>query len=125
MMTVPVAIIEAKLGRDWRADAWVVGENKGRAILTLPNPHFPGWMPHPQGGSGPPAQPLQPLPRDQWPLWALAVAKLAKPTHSGVGDTVEWMAINGWLAATLKAMGIPCGCAARKAQWNIVFPYNQ
>lgn len=68
---------------------------------------------------------LEPIPRDQWPKWASAVASFAKPEDKGVGDTVKRMLGSAGVLfqATLQALGLPCGCDQRQAEYNARFPY--
>ena len=66
------------------------------------------------------------IPYDDWPLWARTVAALKIDADIGVGDTVERMAASmGGVAfkAWAKTVGIDCGCDARKASWNKIYPY--
>ena len=67
----------------------------------------------------------QPVPRDKWPLWAAAISKLATDADKGVGSTVDRLLGAGGKAykATLKALGVPCGCAKRKAEWDVMYRY--
>lgn len=78
----------------------------------------------PNGGASPSR--LQALPQERWPVWAKAVALLARDPDRGVGDTVErWATRIG--GAQFKAMslavGLPCRCAERQAEWNAHYPY--
>lgn len=65
------------------------------------------------------------MPYTQWPKWVKKVAKLRNGNEKGVGDTVQTqLGIWGWLfKAMLKAVGVECGCAARKAEWNVKYRY--
>ena len=62
-----------------------------------------------------------------WPLWAVAVRKLASEADRGVGDTIHRLLGSGGEAfkATMKALGVPCGCDRRRDDWNSQYPYNQ
>ena len=68
---------------------------------------------------------VQPVPRAEWPLWANAVAKLATDADKGVGSTVDRLLGVGGKAykATMKAMGVPCGCNRRKDEWDVMYGY--
>lgn len=65
------------------------------------------------------------VPRDQWPLWTKAIEKLRTAEDVGVGSTIDRLLgkFGKVYKVTLKAMGVPCGCNARKAEWNTKFPY--
>jgi hypothetical protein len=63
------------------------------------------------------------IPYKDWPMWAKGIKKFARKGHIGVGDTVEWMLLNGWISETLKNIGVPCGCAENKVTWNILYRY--
>lgn len=70
----------------------------------------------------------RPVPRDEWPLWAKALAMTRAESDSGVGDTVR-RTIGDFASDTFKAwhktiFGKPCSCAARQAKWNAQFPYR-
>ena len=76
---------------------------------------------------GNPPKPPQIMPYDDWPLWAKAIAELKADDEQGVGDTFERIAASmGGVAfkAWAKAAGIDCGCDARKASWNVLYPYG-
>ncbi len=68
----------------------------------------------------------QSIPRDQWPIWAKALARLAKPEDKGIGDVAARMigaenseAFKKWYKATT---GKSCGCNGRQRRWNIEYP---
>lgn len=66
-------------------------------------------------------------PGGDWPRWAQGVALLRKPEDAGVGDTVErWARVFGGVQfkAMARAVGLPCRCARRRAQWNARYPYR-
>mgnify|MGYP006921417920 CR=1 FL=1 len=69
---------------------------------------------------------VQPVPRAEWPLWAIAISKLATDADSGIGDVVdrELGRLGVAFKATMKALGVPCGCNARRSEWNAKFPLN-
>lgn len=70
--------------------------------------------------------PPQPVPRDQWPTWAKAIAAMKADTDTGVGSTVDRLlgTFGKVYKATLKAMGVPCGCNERRAEWDARYPYT-
>lgn len=43
----------------------------------------------------------------------------------GVGDTIERKlgAMGVAFKATLKALGVPCGCDKRRDEFNVLYPY--
>jgi hypothetical protein len=69
--------------------------------------------------------PPQPIPRAQWPLWASTIARWQEAGDVGVGDTIHRkLGILGVIfKETLKAMGVPCGCDERQAEFNTMYPY--
>ena len=80
----------------------------------------------PSTGTTPLATPLPlPLPRSKWPLWASKVSAWAETGDVGVGDTIKRkLGILGEaFKATMKAMGVECGCDSRRAEWNALYPY--
>jgi len=71
---------------------------------------------------------VTPLPKDQWPIWASAVAKFRHAEDVGLGDTVvhligdersEWF--KTWFH---QKFGKTCGCSNRQAWLNRRFPYG-
>ena len=72
----------------------------------------------------PPAR-LEPIPHDRWPLWAKAVEALRSADDIGVGSTIKrQLGVMGALfTATMTAVGLPCGCADRAAQYDIQYRY--
>lgn len=71
--------------------------------------------------------PLLAVPRDRWPLWAALIAKGAIPQDKGVGDTFARMAgkVGGeQFKAATKALGLSCGCDARRDRLNALYPYK-
>ncbi|MBC7783543.1 MAG: hypothetical protein H7144_06865 [Burkholderiales bacterium] len=68
----------------------------------------------------------EPVPAAEWPAWALSVADMRDVPDAGVGDTVHRMLGElGVIAkATLKSIGVPCGCDKRQTLWNARYPYN-
>jgi hypothetical protein len=68
----------------------------------------------------------QPVPESDWPAWAKLLAARKSETDKGVGDTFQRLAasMGGELFKKLaKSMGLPCGCDARQADWNRLYPY--
>ncbi len=72
--------------------------------------------------------PIQPIPRKEWPMWAKALAMIAKPEDKGIGDVVARTigaenseAFKKWFKATT---GKDCGCTGRERRWNIEYPLN-
>jgi hypothetical protein len=76
-----------------------------------------------------PAPPFQPVPRDQWPIWADSLAKLAVESDTGIGDVVERLARRTLAKSVVefaKKMGLPdCGCADRRVRWNAEYPLRK
>lgn len=72
-----------------------------------------------------PAEPVVAVPRDQWPAWATAIAAMKTDADTGVGSTVDRLlgTFGKVYKATLKAMGVPCGCNARRAEWDRRYGY--
>lgn len=70
--------------------------------------------------------PLAPIPYEDWPVWAKWLKRaFAKPEDVGIGSTIErtlGMFGKGY-KSTLQAMGLPCGCADRKAEYDIIYRY--
>lgn len=67
------------------------------------------------------------LPRDRWPLWAREIVKHAADGETGVGDTAKRLIAASHfdtLATIASWLGIPCGCSARHARWNKLYPYQ-
>ncbi len=74
----------------------------------------------------PQLKPIQPIPRKDWPLWAKALAMIAKPEDKGIGDVVARTigaenseAFKKWFKATT---GKDCGCTGRHRRWNTEYP---
>lgn len=65
------------------------------------------------------------VPHDKWPLWALAIERMRKPDDIGVGTTWERELghVGTAIKAALKLMKIPCNCAKRKAEWDVMYRY--
>jgi hypothetical protein len=72
-----------------------------------------------------PAKPIEPLPRENWTLWARALARLAVAGDRGLGDVIERhakAARGDRFSAWLKKRGIDCGCAGRREWFNARYP---
>lgn len=70
---------------------------------------------------------LNPIPRDQWPVWATIAATRKHEGDVGVGDTIQKVAakfggeqFKAWAAE----LGIPCGCSTRQKRFNALYPYE-
>ncbi len=69
-----------------------------------------------------------PITKDQWPMWAQALAQLATPEDKGIGDVVARMIgdersekFKSWYLVTF---GKKCGCNGRQKLWNTKYPLN-
>ncbi|HWD94100.1 MAG TPA: hypothetical protein VG938_17345 [Verrucomicrobiae bacterium] len=90
---------------------------------------------HPRtGGSsakvtvGIPVARITSLSRDQWPLWAHAVARFGRDSDVGLGDTIVHL-IGGTRSERFKKwfgrkFGRSCGCVERQKWLNRRFPYT-
>ncbi len=72
--------------------------------------------------------PVEPIPRDQWPMWTKALAQFATENDKGIGDVAARMIgtensakFKAWHLATF---GRPCGCNGRQNLWNQKYPLN-
>ncbi len=70
----------------------------------------------------------KPIPREEWPLWAKALAQFAAPDDKGIGDVVARMIgdensakFKAWHLATF---GRTCGCNGRQNLWNQKYQLN-
>lgn len=73
----------------------------------------------------PPPQP-EAIPHHLWPKWALKLEQHRVAGEIGVGDTARRLAakLGGEQYKALRmALGVPCRCAARQAEWNTSYPY--
>ena len=90
--------------------------------------HPMGWAPPPTPPAPPRAErkPLAAIPRIDWPGWASAITAMKNETDIGVGDTVHRQLglLGKAFTATAKALGVPCGCAERRNEWNILYHYT-
>jgi hypothetical protein len=69
---------------------------------------------------------ISPVARGSWPPWASAVALLRADPDVGVGDTIErWATRFGGKQFQMMAaaVGLPCRCAERQAEYNAKYPY--
>jgi len=69
---------------------------------------------------------LDPIPTEQWPLWAKALRQFSTEDDAGIGDVVARIigdenseAFKAW---HLKTFGKPCNCTARRNRWNKLYP---
>ncbi len=69
---------------------------------------------------------IEPIPSNEWPIWAKALKQFSKPEDKGIGDVVARIigdekseAFKTWHYATF---GKPCNCTARQARWNRLYP---
>lgn len=70
---------------------------------------------------------LEPIPFSEWPAWAKLIAKRRYFCEIGVGRTFERLidARGGkWFKKISKSLGIPCGCSARRNEWNVKYSYE-
>ena len=68
------------------------------------------------------------VPRSDWPLWARALALIAKPEDKGVGDTIA-RTIGPFGGENFKAwyqtaFGASCGCVERQDSFNLQYNYS-
>ncbi len=76
----------------------------------------------------PKPKPVEPVPRKEWPIWAKALAMIAKSEDKGIGDVVARTigaenseSFKNWYKATT---GKDCGCTGRQKRWNMEYPLN-
>lgn len=77
----------------------------------------------------PAPEPPKPIPRSEWPIWAKGLALMAVSYDAGIGDTVARL-IGDANSERFKTwykniFGGECGCAARRAEWNAIYRYQQ
>ncbi len=70
----------------------------------------------------------KPIPRKDWPIWAKALAVIAKPEDKGIGDVVA-RTIGAENSEAFKkrykaTTGKECGCNGRQNLWNQKYPLN-
>lgn len=75
-----------------------------------------------------PARKGKPITPDKWPIWARALAMLAKPEDKGVGDVAARVigsenseAFKKFYKLTFRKT---CGCNGRQAKWNRDYPLD-
>lgn len=75
-----------------------------------------------------PPVPVQPVPRDKWPIGAVLASMARTSDDKGVGDTIARLAAKmgaAWAAKEFeKISGVPCGCVDRRAHYNSKYPYD-
>ncbi len=68
------------------------------------------------------------IPRDQWPMAARIVAKLATPADVGVGDTlartIDPLGGDIFKRWYKRITGAKCGCQNRQGSLNAMYPYS-
>ncbi len=71
-------------------------------------------------------QPITPKPVAEWEAWAVKVSSWRTSADVGIGDTIHRKlgALGRAFTATLKAIGVPCGCDGRQAEYNAKYPYS-
>lgn len=71
------------------------------------------------------AKVFNPPPRDEWPLLARVMSKLASSEDIGVGDTIARIAGGEMLKRWYKKLsGSDCGCTERQMILNRIYPYR-
>lgn len=85
-----------------------------------------GWDELPAAPPAPAEQPPVAVPRADWPLSIRALALVAQPGDTGIGDVAHRVLAGMGADALAKlyeqATGKPCGCADRAAKLNQLFP---
>ena len=91
-----------------------------------PSPGVIAWMRGERIPAPPPPTPPQPVPHADWPRWALWAEEFAGPGDNGVGDTIQRQLgiVGEAFKASLKMMGVECGCETRRESFNILYPYR-
>lgn len=76
----------------------------------------------------PPQPARKAIPRQDWPIWAKAIALTASAADQGIGDTVARTigqpasdAFKKWYRTIF---GKDCGCTERQKTWNALYPYK-
>jgi hypothetical protein len=111
-------------GRAWReslAQAFIVPGD----APDFTCPYGLEWGANPESIDTSP-QPIQPVPRDQWPLAVRVVARLKRDGEPGIGTTLARLiaGVGGeQYKRLMKRIGIDCGCAARQAMLDATYPY--
>ena len=74
------------------------------------------------------APPLAAVPRSEWPLAAKMLSALAQPGDAGLGDVVARLAKLAGAQSLARwytdLTGHDCGCSARQAKLNALFPLS-
>lgn len=69
----------------------------------------------------------KPVPKEQWPQWAILISKGKSETDKGVGDTAaRTLGLFGgdlFKSAYKKLTGKDCGCCEQQESWNTLYPY--
>lgn len=73
-----------------------------------------------------PEPPPSPIPYPDWPAWAKLVGTIRSNGDIGIGDTFKrWTGpLGAAYQAAWKLAGMPCGCGARREEWNAMYPYS-
>lgn len=68
----------------------------------------------------------RPVPRDEWPLWAKALALISTDQDKGIGDVVERtigpVASEAFKVWYKRLFAKSCECDHRKEKWNAAYP---
>ena len=86
-----------------------------------------GWDALPIAVAGEPPPPPEPFPREKWPWSVRIIARLKQNGEQGIGDTLARLiaGVGGeQYKALMEAIGVDCGCAARQAHLNAIYPYR-
>ena len=71
-------------------------------------------------------EPAKPVPREQWPAQFKALAAFANQDDKGLGDTFARLTaatgVSAVVHAVTAALKTSCGCAGRRASWNVLYP---
>src|SRR6266576_3560651 len=70
-------------------------------------------------------KPIQAVPADKWPQWVKWLQKRRRSIDIGPGDTINWKLgkFGKKYKKILQAVGVPCGCNDRQAEFNAKYPY--
>ena len=68
-----------------------------------------------------------PVPLPDWPWWARILRWSATDADVGVGDTIHRLLgeIGESFVQTMKALGVPCACDRRRAEFNANYSYQR
>lgn len=112
---------EAIVGTDDASGQWLIDTRHAAWVASNPKPSSP--VAHPA------EKKIAYVPKEQWPRWARDVAEDPHREREdvGVGDTIEKILGDGGMAAKviLATLGVPCGCAQRKAEYNVLYSYKK